>query len=251
MVEKVALVTGAGSGIGLAIAKRLAADGWRVAALDRDGAAASAAAESLGPEAAMALSADISDLDAVEMAVDEIIARWGRIDGLVNNAGIGIERSFERTELAAMRQVLDVNVVGTFIVTKVVLDHMRPGGAIVNIASVAGHRGSVGRTAYGASKAAVSHLTRIWASEFGARNIRVNAVSPAAVDTAMARSMHSPENRAEWIDKIPLGRYGLTEEVADAVAYLLSDAASFITGHDLPVDGGFLAAGLSIFANKE
>jgi len=246
MTNKVSLITGGASGIGLATAKRLIADGWRIGVLDVDEDAVSQAADDLGADHACGLVADVRDEQAVADAVEALMQRWGRIDGLVNSAGIAREVKFEDTDMALMRQVLDINLMGTFIVTKAAFAHMHPGSSIVNIASVSGERGNVGRTAYGTSKAAIIQMTKIWASEFAERGIRVNGVSPGPVDTPLAQKLHSQEVRDEWARMIPLARYAEAEEIAEPIVFLMSDGASYINGHILAVDGGFLSAGISI-----
>ena len=247
--KKVALVTGAARGIGLAAATRFLADGWQVAMLDILGDTLRAAVKTLDREdAALALEADVSDPAAVQDAVQQAHWQFGRIDALVNNAGIAVFKPMLDVTLEEWQRVLAVNLTGPFLMTQAVAPIMRDqgGGAIVNITSISGVRGSTLRVAYGTSKAALAHLTRQQAAELGEYGIRVNAVAPGPVDTAMAKAVHTPEIRADYHDHIPLNRYGLEAELAQAVCFLCGDQASYITGHELAVDGGFAAAGVGL-----
>jgi NAD(P)-dependent dehydrogenase (short-subunit alcohol dehydrogenase family) len=245
--NKVALVTGAARGIGLATAKRFLHEGWRVALLDVLGDVLQSAASSLGPNA-LALEADISDTASVQAAVHRAMQHFGRIDALVNNAGIAIFKPLLDVTPEEWHRVLGVNLTGPFLMTQAVAPLMRDqgGGAIVNITSISGLRASTLRVAYGTSKAALAHLTRQQAAELAQYNIRVNAVAPGPVETAMAKQVHTPEIRADYHDHIPLNRYGLETELAAAIFYLCSDQASYITGQELAVDGGFDATGIGL-----
>jgi NAD(P)-dependent dehydrogenase (short-subunit alcohol dehydrogenase family) len=148
---------------------------------------------------------------------------------------------------------MDVNLTGPFLMTKACVPLMGKGAAIVNITSISGLRGSAMRVAYGTSKAALAHMTKQFALELSVRGIRVNAVAPGPVDTAMAKAVHSNAIRTDYHDSIPLGRYGLEEELAEAIFFLCSERASYITGHTLPVDGGFDAIGIGLptFRNEQ
>ncbi len=245
--HKVAVVTGAARGIGLAIAKRFLEEGYRVALLDID-AAELARADSLLGEESLAITCDVSDQQQVRAAVKEITARFGRIDALVNNAGIAVFKPLLETTLEEWERVLAVNLTGAFICTQTCAPVMLKtgGGAIVNIGSISGLRASTLRVAYGTSKAALAHLTRQQAAELGNAGIRVNLVAPGPVDTAMARLVHTADIRADYHDAIPLNRYGLEEEIAAAVWFLCSDAASYVNGQALAVDGGFDASGIGL-----
>ncbi|MEL7154883.1 MAG: SDR family oxidoreductase [Pseudomonadota bacterium] len=250
-LRKVALITGAARGIGFATAKRFLEDGWRVAVLDIDGPAQEAAAEALGaPEDVLPLVADVSVEAAVDAAIAKIGERFGRLDALVNNAGTAEFRPLMETTPAEWQRVLDVNLTGPYLCTRAAVPLMTAGdalgGSIVNIASISGVRASTLRVAYGTSKAALMHLTKQMAVEFAELGIRVNSVSPGPVDTAMAKKVHSNAIRADYHDAIPLGRYGLEEELADAIHFLCSDRASYITGQNLGVDGGFEATGIGL-----
>jgi len=248
-MTKVALITGAARGIGLATASRFLADGWRVAMLDVLGDILAAAVAGLDrPDDTLALVADVSDPAAVQAAVRRAHARFGRIDALVNNAGIAVFKPMLDVTLEEWQRVLSVNLTGPFLMTQAVAPIMRDqgAGAIVNITSISGLRASTLRVAYGTSKAALAHLTRQQAAELGEYGIRVNAVAPGPVDTAMAKAVHTREIRADYHDHIPLNRYGLERELAEAVFFLCSEKAAYITGHELAVDGGFDASGVGL-----
>jgi NAD(P)-dependent dehydrogenase (short-subunit alcohol dehydrogenase family) len=245
----VALVTGAARGIGLATAKRFLADGWRVALLDINGETLrQAMAEIAQPDATLALACDVSDPQAVAGAFASLTQRFGRLDALVNNAGIAIFGPILQTSFADWSRVLAVNLSGPFLCAQAAAPLMRDngGGAIVNITSISGLRASTLRVAYGTSKAGLAHLTKQQAVEFASYGIRVNAVAPGPVDTAMAKAVHTPEIRADYHDHMPLNRYGLEEELAEAIYFLCSERASYITGQVLAVDGGFDSTGIGL-----
>jgi NAD(P)-dependent dehydrogenase (short-subunit alcohol dehydrogenase family) len=247
--ERVVLVTGAGRGIGHATAKRFLADGWRVALLDIDNDTLTRNHQALGAaESTLALHCDVSDAQAVGAAVAKVAARFGRLDALVNNAGVAIFKPILETTLADWSRTLAVNLTGPFICTQAVAPLMRErgGGSIVNITSISSLRASTLRVAYGTSKAGLAHLTKQQAVELSALGIRVNAVAPGPVDTAMAKAVHTPQIRADYHDVIPLNRYGLETELAEAIFFLCSDKASYITGQVLCVDGGFEATGIGL-----
>jgi NAD(P)-dependent dehydrogenase (short-subunit alcohol dehydrogenase family) len=236
----IALVTGAARGIGLATAKRFLADGWSVALLDIDGETLAKSVAALGePQRTLALTCDVALPDQVEAAVAQANARFGALHALVNNAGTAVFKPALETSLAEFQRTLDVNLTGPFLMTKACVPLMGKGAAIVNITSISGLRASALRIAYGTSKAALAH-------QMSVRGIRVNAVAPGPVDTAMAKAVHSNAIRADYHDAIPLGRYGLEEELAEAIFFLCSARASYITGHVLPVDGGFDAIGIGL-----
>lgn len=248
-LKKVALVTGAARGIGLAAATRFLEDGWQVAMLDVLGDTLGAAARALDRgDDVLAIEADVADPRAVEAAVQQAYRRFGRIDALVNNAGIAVFKPMLDTTLEEWQRVLAVNLTGPFLMTQAVAPIMRDqgSGAIVNIASISGLRASTMRVAYGTSKAGLAHLTKQQAVELSQYGIRVNAVAPGPVDTAMAKEVHTAEIRADYHDHIPLNRYGLEAELANAICFLCGDQAGYITGQVLAVDGGFDAAGVGL-----
>jgi NAD(P)-dependent dehydrogenase (short-subunit alcohol dehydrogenase family) len=248
-LQKVALVTGAARGIGLAVAKRFLAEGWRVALLDIESELLRGAVAALqNPDHTLALACDVSDAGAVAVAIDTVGRRFGRLDALINNAGVAVFAPLMQTSDADWNRVLAVNLTGPFVCTKAAVPLMREhgGGAIVNITSISAVRASTLRSAYGTSKAGLAHLTKQLAVELAALGIRVNGVAPGPVDTAMAKAVHTAEIRADYHDAIPLNRYGLEEELAEAVLFLSCDRSSYITGQILAVDGGFDAAGIGL-----
>ena len=234
--EKTALVTGAARGIGLAIARRLAAGGARVALLDLDRGAVETAARSVGGEA-MPVVADVTRAAEVETAVAQVVGRWGRLDILVNNAGI-TGRSFPIWELSDddWQRVIDVDLTSVFFCCRAAVRVMLPQGAgrIINIASIAGKEGNPTLVPYSSAKAGVIGLTKALAKEVATRGILVHAVAPAVIGTELLKQMEKSTVDL-LISKIPMGRVGTPEEVAALVAWLASDECSFTTGavHDL------------------
>jgi meso-butanediol dehydrogenase/(S,S)-butanediol dehydrogenase/diacetyl reductase len=245
----VAVVTGGARGIGLQIGRWFLAHGHRIALLDIDRETLNSAAAALArPDDVLAVHCDVSKPEAVHSAIAAVGSRFGRIDALVNNAGVAVFKPIGETSFEEWRQVLGVNLDGAFLCTQACAPVMLKsgGGAVVNIASISGLRASTLRVAYGTSKAALIHLTKQQAVELGNAGIRVNAIAPGPVETEMAKLVHSVAIRSDYYDTIPLGRYGTTEEMAATVGFLCSPAASFINGQVIAVDGGFDAAGVGL-----
>lgn len=195
----------------------------------------------------MPLRMDVQDPASVEHAVNEVKARHGRLDCIVNSAGIGSDVPFLQTKLETFDRILAVNLRGTFIVGQAAARAMKEagGGSVVNIASVSGITGNAGRSAYGASKWGVVGLSRVMAIDLAAYGIRVNVLAPGAVETPLVDQMLPKEEAKQWTEHTPLHRYAKPEEVAGAAVFLCSADATYITGHVLVVDGGFTAAGLT------
>lgn len=238
---KKAVVTGAAQGIGQAIAEILAQGGADVVVVDLD---ADRCQETLDrvkqhQRETLALSANVGQWDAVKGMVDRVVQEWGRIDIFVNNAGITRDGLVVRMKDEDWNAVLQVNLTGTFYCTKAVLGPMAKQryGRIINMASVVGAMGNAGQANYAASKAGVIGLTKTIAREYASRNITVNAVAPGFIDTAMTQAL-GQDVRDTLAKQIPLGRLGQPRDIAEAVKFLASDAASYITGHVLHVNGG-------------
>jgi len=245
----VAVVTGGARGIGLAIGQWFLANGYRVALLDIDLDTLTATSAKLNnPPCVLALHCDVSDPTQVLAAIERVDATFGRIDALVNNAGIAVFKPIGDTTFEEWRRVLAVNLDGAFLCSQACVPLMlrSGGGAIVNIASISGLRASTLRVAYGTSKAAIIQLTKQQAVELGTVGIRSNVIAPGPVDTEMAKLVHSVAIRTDYHDVIPLGRYGTTGEIAAAAGFLCSSAASYINGQVLAVDGGFESAGVGL-----
>jgi len=245
----VAVVTGGARGIGLAIAQWFLRHGYRVALIDIDAATLAQTEAALAdPERVLAWHGDVSSPDSVATTMAAVEARFGRIDALVNNAGVAVFKPILQTSFDEWRQVMGTNLDGAFLCTQAVAPVMLRGGggSVVNIASISGLRASTLRVAYGTSKGALIHLTKQQACELGNAGIRVNAVAPGPVLTEMARQVHSPSIISDYFDSIPLNRYGTPEEIAEVVGFLCSPAASYINGQVLAADGGFEASGVGL-----
>jgi len=243
--DRVAVVTGAGSGLGLASARRMAAEGARIIAVDIDKAAAAAAAKETGGEC---VAADVANEDQVRALFDGVAQRHGRIDVAFNNAGISPpdDDSILTTGLDAWRRVQEVNLTSVYLCCKYVLPHMqRQGkGSIINTASFVAVLGSAtSQISYTASKGGVLALSRELGVQFARQGIRVNALCPGPINTPLLKELFAkdPERAARRLIHVPMGRFGEPEEIAAAVAFLASDDSSFITGENIMIDGGTMA----------
>lgn len=246
---RVAVVTGGARGIGRAIGEWFLRHDHCVALLDRDRPVLErTVAELAMPDRLLAVYCDVSVPAQVAQAAEDVIARFGHVDALVNNAGVAVFKPVLETTFDDWRTVLATNLDGAFLCTQAFGAWMtqRGRGAIVNIASISGLRASTLRVAYGTSKAALIHMTKQHAVELGILGVRVNVIAPGPVDTEMAKLVHSVAIRSDYYDAIPLGRYGTTDEMAEVVGFLCSDAARFVNGQVLAVDGGFDAAGVGL-----
>jgi 3-oxoacyl-[acyl-carrier protein] reductase len=244
VTANVAFVTGGARGIGWATAAEFLERGWRVTVADLDGPAAGRRAED-HPGRVLALTLDVRDRAAVDAAFAQSLDHWGRLDALINNAGIQRHAPLEALAWEDWNAVLAVNLHGAFHCLQAAGRHMlaRGAGAIVNVASVTAGRGAPGRAPYAASKAAIVSLTRSAAVEWAARGVRVNAVAPGYVETDLIRSFVA-EGRldlAPALARTPAGRLAAPQEIAKAICFLASGEASYVTGHVLFVDGGFEA----------
>ncbi|MBB99249.1 MAG: hypothetical protein CML67_06900 [Rhodobacteraceae bacterium] len=248
LADRTYVVTGGASGIGRATAAWLLEAGASVALIDLDGDRVAAARKALSDAQSrvLGLAADVCDEAAIRAALSRICDHFDRpLSGLVNSAGIARNLHSLDTSAQTFREILDVNVVGSFVPCQAFAAAWRaPEAAIVNLASVSGMIGNTGRAAYGASKGAVIALTKVLATEFAALGIRVNAVSPGPVRTPMVAGLHTTEFAARWTARIPLRRYAEPEELAEAIGFLVSPSASYVTGEVLVVDGGYLSAGV-------
>src|SRR5580704_12109055 len=240
---KIALITGGSRGIGAAIAKRLAAEGAKVAITYTKGAEAAASVvkeiERAGGKA-IAIQADAADAEAGKAAVEKTVATLGRLDVLVNNAGTAIPKTFEETTLEEMDRVLDINVRGVFVATQAALKHMKEGGRVITIGSAVGERAvAPGLVPYAATKGAVKMFTQALSREVGSRGITVNNIQPGPIDTELNPASGDwavPQKAATALD-----RYGHVEEIAAMAAFVAGPESSYITGANLTVDGGMNA----------
>lgn len=246
--RRIAVVTGAGAGIGEAIAHRLSAAQFEIVVAEIRETPARRVAHDicLNGGQATAMCVDVSSEVSVSEFFQRLETTLGRCDVLVNNAGILKLAPFAEFPLDVWNSTIKVNLTGPLLMSKEAARLMKRNewGRIVNVTSISGLRASVGRTAYGTSKIALTGLTRQMAIELAAANITVNAVAPGPVDTDMAAEAHSSRTSELYNAMVPMRRYGKPSEIASAVAFLCSDDAAYITGHTLPVDGGYMAAGL-------
>jgi 3-oxoacyl-[acyl-carrier protein] reductase len=240
---KIAVITGASRGIGRQTALTLAGAGATVVLTSRGDAAAAVAAEvTAAGGQALAFAADVADAEAVHRMVETTTERFGRLDVLVNNAGITRDQLLLRMKREDWDDVLATNLTGTFLCTQAVLRTMlkQRSGRIISISSVVGQSGNPGQTNYAATKAGIIGFSKALAREVASRSITVNVVAPGLIDTDMTRDISS-DAQANWVSAIPLGRLGTPEDVAAAVCFLASDAAGYITGQVLAINGGMYA----------
>lgn len=241
---KIAIVTGAARGIGRNIAETLAGRGANLVLADRNIEQATATAEAIATTygvQALALAVDVADSASVKAMVEQALEKFGHLDILVNNAGLTRDNLIMRMDEADWDLVLSINLKGVFNCSKAVVRPMmkQRSGRIINISSVSGLAGQAGQANYSASKAGVIGLTKALARELGSRQITVNAVAPGFIPTDLTNDLPA-ELKAESLKNIPLGRWGTTQEIASAVAFLASEEAGYITGHVLSVDGGMV-----------
>ena len=239
LTDTVAIVTGGAQGIGLSIAEKFHTNGATVVVADLDGDAARTAATGLGDKA-IGLPCDVADEASVEALVDGVVDQFGRLDVLVNNAGITRDGMMHKLTLAEFRQVIDVHLQGTWLCSRAALTHMRSrdgGGAIVNMSSISGKVGNLGQTNYAAAKAGIVGMTKATAREGARFGIRANAIQPGLIRTAMTEAMPTEVFQEKAAD-IPLGRAGEPTEVADVALFLASPMASYVTGVTIEVAGG-------------
>ena len=242
---KTAIVTGAARGIGLATTKLFLEAGWRVAMIDRDAPELEVA--SAGLEGVLPIVCDVSRPDEVAAMVAQVEGEFGRLDALVNNAGVAEFGPIDSHDFTMWRRVMETNLDGVFLVSQACAPMLKAAhGAIVNIASISGLRASTLRVAYGTSKAAVIQLTRQQAAEWGEWGVRANCVCPGPVRTKLAMAVHTQEIIDAYHDAIPLNRYGSEREIAEVIGFLCSDKASYVTGQVIAADGGFESTGVGL-----
>ncbi|MEC3906840.1 SDR family oxidoreductase [Tamlana sp. 2201CG12-4] len=243
--EKSAIITGGGTGMGAATAKRLVQDGWNVTIFGRrEAKLEEVVAEISKPDKTLAVQGDVTNRDDVQKLIDAHMTKFGRLDGLVNNAAIVAGGPIGDVTIETWKQVMAINVEGVFNTINMSIEHLKKvGGSIVNVSSVSGVRGDWNFSPYCASKGAVTNFTHSLALELGAQGVRINAVAPSLTDTDMATFVtESEEMMAKVRNRLPLGRAARPEEIAAPIAFLMSDDASFINGAILPVDGGVMAS---------
>lgn len=247
---QVAVVTGAGGGIGAAVARLYWSSGAKVVLADLSLDKANAVASALQDEDRVAAYAvDITNLEQVRKMFAWISDAWGPATVLVNNAGITAQAHFLDTAAETLHALLNTNIVGTYYCAQEAARGMRTagGGSIINVSSHSGLRGSSGRSAYAASKGGIIALTRAMAVDLAPYNIRVNGIAPGAIEVVRThKPAHDAARREAWTSSIPMRRYGSPDEIASVALFLASAHSSYITGHTIPVDGGFTAAGLRV-----
>jgi meso-butanediol dehydrogenase/(S,S)-butanediol dehydrogenase/diacetyl reductase len=241
--DRVAIVTGGAAGMGAATARMIAAEGGKAAIFDIDRTGGEKLAAELGADRAVFMAVDVTDPQAIEAAIGDVHARFGRLDILVNNAGAGCLAKSPDLPIADWRRVMALDIDAIFYACRVAVPLMRgKGGAIVNTASISGLGGDYGFTAYNAAKGAVINYTKALAVDHAAEGIRVNAVCPGLIDTQLSAGMKEmPRLHEQWVDGIPMKRAGTPEEMAEVITFLASDAASYVTGAIIVADGGKMA----------
>ncbi len=242
--KKVVIVTGAGSGIGAATAKRFANDGFNVVLNGRNERKLQDIADAIGSENTLVLQGDVSSEADVDTLIAQTLKTYQRLDVVVNNAGVFVGGTIDQVSASDWDQQMAINAKGPFLVTKAALPHLEDTkGAIINVSSVSGIGGDWGAFAYDASKGAVTLMTKALALDFAPKGVRINAVAPSLTDTDMAEfAMKNDEIVSAFKNRIAMGRAGKSEEVADVIAFLASDDARFVTGTIIPVDGGLSAS---------
>jgi len=244
-MPRIALVTGAARGIGLATTRLFLDHGWQVAMIDRDAPALEEAATGL--DGARPFLCDVSQPAEAEATLSAVQAAFGRLDALVNNAGVADFGPIEATDFQRWRRVMETNLDGVFLMSQASVPALKATrGALVNIASISGLRASTLRVAYGTSKAAVIQLTKQQAAELGEYGIRCNCVCPGPVRTKLAMAVHTQEIIDAYHDAIPLNRYGTEHEIAEVIVFLCSEKASYVTGQVVAADGGFESTGVGL-----
>jgi 3-oxoacyl-[acyl-carrier protein] reductase len=245
---KVALITGGTRGLGAAAARRLVEEGASIAIVGRDETAAKQFVASLhGSPGVAVFQVDVREAGSATDVISRVVDRFGGLDILINSAGGSKLVSFLETDPATLEAMLAVNLKGTFFFAQAAAKAMIElgrSGCIINMSSVSGQRGSTLRAAYGMAKSAIIHLTKVMAVELAPHGIRVNAIAPGPIETRAASERHLSTTRGAYLRTIPMRRYGTPEEVAAVATFLASEAASYVTGHVLNVDGGFCAAGI-------
>lgn len=244
---KTIVITGAAQGVGRAIAEMALELGANIAAADLNAGLLEAFRDSAGSDRMFVMDGDVTDPNLAQNLVDGAVAKFGKVHGLVNNAGITRTAMIEKMTIEAWQQVLDVHLTGAFHMLQAVGRHLLKvaregkfeGGSIVNVSSDAGRRGTIGQINYGAAKAAVLGMTMCAAREWAKYGVRVNSVGFGVIETPMTETLRSEKFRDNYLSQIPLGRFGTTEEVASPTCFLLSEGASYITGQHIWVNGGY------------
>ncbi len=241
---KVVIVTGAGSGIGAATAKRFLAEGASVVLNGRRKEKLAETADGIDPARVLLHNGDVSDEAYLTRLVEDTVSKFGRIDVLVNNAGVAVFGPILNTTTEQWRKVMGIDVDGVYFAIRAALPQLlKTGGSIVNVSSVSGLGGDWGGSIYNAAKGAVTNLTRALALELGSQGVRVNAVNPSLTSTEMTASFEDNEPLiAKFKDRLPIGRGAKPEEVAGVIAFLASQDAAFVNGVNLPIDGGVTAS---------